>query len=253
MNMPERPPKQSAKAPETPRGQVIPFPGASTSTERPSQPLSQEELNDVRQRLLDVMSRISTHETELEHIRVALKGIDARALLPPDVKLTREPLRVRIARKLVDRPRPFLHPTEPIAAEDRKNLLETENDLSTALSALYAERDALEARLPLEEQEDRKKARKELGLVEGEDFDMVFVIPHAKNPYREALLEAGLPLSETTAEAKEMTVNISEEIRRQTEIYAEVKDASGHPLLQSWIQDIRDNQHLNHGGSVQGL
>ncbi len=77
-----------------------------------------------------------------------------------------------------------------------------------------------------------------------EEFDMVFVIPGAKNTYREALLEAGLAENEATAETKEMTVNISEEIRRQTDVYGEVVGADGRPLLQAWVQDIADNQHL---------
>ena len=77
-----------------------------------------------------------------------------------------------------------------------------------------------------------------------EEFDMVFVIPGARNPYREALLEAGLTENEATAETKEMTVNISEEIRRQLDVYAEVKDADGRQLLQSWVTDISSNQHL---------
>lgn len=77
-----------------------------------------------------------------------------------------------------------------------------------------------------------------------EEFDAVFVVSGSLNPYREALLEAGLPDNEATAETKEMLVNISEEIRRQTAVYVEVRDAAGAELLKAWVDDIENQKEL---------
>ena len=73
---------------------------------------------------------------------------------------------------------------------------------------------------------------------------LVFIIPSSHNPYREALLAAGLPDGVDTAETKEMMVNIPEEIKRQCAVYAEATDADGKPLLQDWVNDISNNQHM---------
>ena len=72
---------------------------------------------------------------------------------------------------------------------------------------------------------------------------LVFVVPDSLNPYREALKEAGLS-GPATAEKKEVTINIPEEISTQCAVYAEVKDASGKPVLQDWVSDISNNKHL---------
>lgn len=71
-----------------------------------------------------------------------------------------------------------------------------------------------------------------------------FIVPEAQNPYREALLKAGCPESDLTAETREVTLDIHREILRQLAIYNECVDSHGHPHLPEWIKDIEDNQHL---------
>lgn len=68
---------------------------------------------------------------------------------------------------------------------------------------------------------------------------LVFVVPNAANPYREALLEAGISGTEAlVAEKKDIVVNIEEEIEKQTARYAECKDKDGKPALATWGADI---------------
>ncbi len=71
----------------------------------------------------------------------------------------------------------------------------------------------------------------------------VFRVPDAKNPYHEALLEAGLDPNETQ-EREEMMVDIREEIKRQLAVYREVTDATGQPILQDWIKNISEDEGL---------
>ena len=74
---------------------------------------------------------------------------------------------------------------------------------------------------------------------------LVFVVSDARNPYREALLEAGLTDTDAlTAERQEMIINIPEEIKRQTALYTECKDKDGKPTLTEWVTDITNRQDL---------
>ena len=74
---------------------------------------------------------------------------------------------------------------------------------------------------------------------------LVFVVSGAYNPYREALLEAGLTDTDAlTAERQEMIINIPEEIKRQTALYTECKDKDGQPTLTEWVMDITARQDL---------
>ena len=65
----------------------------------------------------------------------------------------------------------------------------------------------------------------------------IFVVPDARNPYHEALLDAGLDVGETR-EQQDMVVDIREEIQRQLAVYRELRHQSGSLVLQAWIDDI---------------
>ena len=69
------------------------------------------------------------------------------------------------------------------------------------------------------------------------------VVPHATNPYHEALLEAGLEATKTM-EQEDIRLDLRKEIQRQLSVYQEAKNREGHPLLEAWVKDIQENEGL---------
>lgn len=71
----------------------------------------------------------------------------------------------------------------------------------------------------------------------------LFVVPNAKNPHREALIEAGLDPSKTK-ERQETRLDLRKEIERQLSVYRDVRDKDGKPLLEEWVKDITEKEGL---------
>ncbi|MBP6945026.1 hypothetical protein KBD61_01135 [Patescibacteria group bacterium] len=71
----------------------------------------------------------------------------------------------------------------------------------------------------------------------------VFVVPHAVNPYHEALLEAGLESAKTN-ERQETRLDLRKEIARQVSLYRGAKNEEGHAFLEEWVKNIVENEDL---------
>lgn len=125
----------------------------------------------------------------------------------------------------------------PSLCEDLKTSYEHLTKLTAEFTAKY---------LAVKDSDDLgevRTLRKELEVARDALLEQLplFVVPNAKNPYHEALLEAGLDPSKTK-ERQEMRVDIRKEIQRQLSVYKEARDSQDRPLPEEWVKNIVENE-----------
>jgi hypothetical protein len=123
-----------------------------------------------------------------------------------------------------------------------QNLKTSYNHLTKLTAEFTAKYHAVKDAGDLEEVKALRKSLEQArdALLEHLSF---FIVPNARNPYHEALLEAGLKPAKTK-ERQETRLDLRKEIERQVSVYKVVQNKKGRPLLRDWVKDIVDNEAL---------